>query len=118
MAETWVVDHATIFDCYTPGQSMPPVRDQWLLCRTEQKWFIKIRLNDVKGELSITSTSEPQLVDGCLVYWCYDEKNIMPLQKNVRTVRITKDERLIDYRLISSDSKTGAVKVEYRVRPE
>ena len=119
MAETWTETHNSIFDCYVPGRSMPPVKDEWVLCRTEQKWTIKIRWNDAKGESIVNTTEKPRVDGGCLFYaTSEDECVIVPLQKNVKSVKCIKSQRIIEYKLLSVDSKTDAVTVEYRIKPE
>lgn len=119
MAERWTETHNSIFDCYVPGQSMPPVKDEWVLCRTDQKWTIKIRWNDIKGESIVTAIEKPRITDGCLCYTTNEAEGIVvPLQKNVRTVKVIKSVQVIEYRLLSADDKTNAVTVEYRVKPE
>lgn len=114
----WTEYHKNIFECYTPGVSMPPVKEEWRLCRIDVEWTVKIRYKDPKGETSIRTDKKPVIKEGCLVYILENETTIIPLQANVQNVKFIKNDKMIDYRLLDINPETKEITVEYRVREE
>ena len=115
MSETWTERFDRIEECYTPGDTMPPVKDQWRFRRKEFYWKVYITDAGEKGKkYAPMKTDVRPVIKGDVVgigvnhngsepSWVFVKFSILSIEKYIVKTR---------YRLVSDDDE--GVLIEYK----
>lgn len=113
MGETWKTTYDRIEDTYIPGNTLPPVKNEWRYRSERYIWRALLWTKDGKTQKKLESQYRPVFKGGVFgVYNASDEEWIFVPIDLFKTIKVKKYKIKCMYRLVS-DNDDG-VTVEFR----
>lgn len=113
MGETWKTTYDRIEDTYVPGNTLPPVKNEWRYRSEQYIWRALLWTKDGKTQKKLESQYRPVFKGGVFgVYNTSDEEWIFVPIDLFKTIKVKKYKIKCMYRLVS-DNDDG-VTVEFR----
>ena len=115
MAETWEYEYNDILDTYVPGETLPPVKDEWRFRYRTYSWIVTFVAG--KSEKRFETTIRPVFKDGVIGVYVEHSKTWMFVSVHkFSRIFITKQVVNVRHRIKEDNTltKNGKIVIEYK----